>query len=208
MPTSDREDGWIHSNLLQVPARELQPEQVQRFLAYLFASVASKPKPILLREGTAVARYLATQAFAVRSGPSGSRSRSQQLDRLTKMIWGTVFAVAPIEAASHDQAIRFFRRHADTYLAGYDINEIIKNLDSIPPMEGPRLHFRPPNLMSRQMSVSGEGNPHLLDDLSERIYAGYQALRRYGIRNAGGLVADALNLRGITGRSRGTGSTQ
>ena len=43
------------------------------------------------------------------------------------------------------------------------------------------------------MAVSGDVNPHLPDDLSERIYAAYYALLGNGIRNARGRIAKVLN---------------
>ena len=43
------------------------------------------------------------------------------------------------------------------------------------------------------MAISGDVNPHLLGDLSERIYAAYYALLGNGIRNARGRIAKVLN---------------
>ena len=43
------------------------------------------------------------------------------------------------------------------------------------------------------MSIQGKALDHLQDDLSERIYAGYHALRLAGIRGARGRVMLALN---------------
>ena len=54
-----------------------------------------------------------------------------------------------------------------------------------------------PQMMSRRMAVSGEVNPHLLDDLSERIYAAYYALRANGISNARGRIAAVLNAKNL-----------
>ena len=47
--------------------------------------------------------------------------------------------------------------------------------------------------MSRRTAISEDVNPHLLDDLSERIYAAYYALLGNGIRNARGRIAKILN---------------
>ncbi len=55
--------------------------------------------------------------------------------------------------------------------------------------------------MSKHMAVSGRNNPHLRNDLSERIYGGYRALGRSRISNARGKIAAALNKRDIKRRT-------
>ena len=57
--------------------------------------------------------------------------------------------------------------------------------------------FRPPKLMGAMRSASGKGPARLQDDLTERIYVGYHALRRARIRNARGRIATVLNQLGF-----------
>jgi hypothetical protein len=55
---------------------------------------------------------------------------------------------------------------------------------------------RSPNLVTADTARVGKGNPHLKDDLSERIYAGFYALKRAGISRASRTVAEHLNRAG------------
>ena len=55
---------------------------------------------------------------------------------------------------------------------------------------------RSPNLVTADAARVGKGNPHLADDLSERIYAGFYALKRTGISRASRTVAEHLNRAG------------
>lgn len=63
-------------------------------------------------------------------------------------------------------------------------------------------YFSQPKLASRTRAVVGPGTPRLADDLSERIYASYHALRRARCHGARSVVAQALNRRGIKTGSR------
>ncbi len=107
---------------------KLEADEIDEFLEYLFSSIPTKPSPIPLREGAGVARFLMAQAIAQVTGP-----RARELDQLARMVWGTVFQVSQIETATPSETVRFLRRHAKTYFAGYDIDEIISRIESLTP---------------------------------------------------------------------------
>jgi len=183
-------------NELEARLAPLDTQEVDEFLQRLFGDVARRPQQILLREGAAVARYL--KALAANLPAGNHRNR---IDRLADLTWGTVFQVSPIEMAKTHEVVRFLRRHEQTYFARYNIDAATEDVISSPPPVPPQAMFRPPNLLSVGMSVQGEGTPQLEDDLSERIYAAYWALRLSGIENARGMVAVVLNEAGLTTRA-------
>lgn len=57
--------------------------------------------------------------------------------------------------------------------------------------------FRPPKLLGKHRSAGGQGPARLQDDLTERIYVAYHALRRTRTRNARGRIAAVLNQHGF-----------
>jgi hypothetical protein len=192
MPPSVREsDDWISSERLPtIPHEDLLLTEVDEFLEYLFSTIGRRPRPIGLREGASVARYLKSLAWETAAGPS-----RQRLERTSNAIWDTVFSHARFSISSKTEAMVFLAEHADTYLAGLDVEGALKQVRE---SRVPRLYPRGmplPNLLSRNMSVQGQPTPHRRDDLSERIYAGYHALRRARVRNARGRLAEALNKR-------------
>ncbi len=197
-------DVWIESEYLpRVPRRDLLPEEAEAFLEYLFSDVARRPRPLRLQQGARVARYL--DALAWETEPGAMR---QLLERLRDGIWGTLLQFAPLELSSKPEAIAFLERHAETYLAGFNVEAALQRVrEAAPPTRHGAL-FQPPHLMSRSRSATGKGNPHRREDLSERIYAGYHALRRARVRNARRRVAEVLNRQGLQTRARGETSRE
>ena len=95
------------------------------------------------------------------------------------------------------QKIQFLKEHARTYFASFDIDRLV---EFIRKRQEPTRHaefFRPPKLLGKGRSVSGQGPARLKDDLTERIYVAYHALRRIRIRNARGRIAAVLNRLGL-----------
>ncbi len=182
--------GWVSTVQLELPDPRLVSSEADGFLEYLFSALARRPRPLALREGARVARYL--KALAWETGP-----RRRLLERLAELIWGMVLQFAPFEPGGKLEVVRFLERHAGTYLAGCDLEAALKHVrDSATPMHYGAL-FQLPHLMSRSRSAQGRGNPHLREDLSERIYVGYHALRRAGVRNVRARIAEALNRQGL-----------
>jgi hypothetical protein len=196
MPPSDQAH-WMHSDQLILPKQSLSKEEAEPFLSHVFGQLARKPRRLKLTETARVARYLK----AIAAEMPGSLQRVV-LDRLAEMIWLTVLEVGRIEIATKPEAIRFLQEHAHTYLSSFDVKEIVEQVDQHDEPSRHREVFRPPNLMGEGRSVQGGGPARLRDDLTERIYVAYYALRRAGIRNARSHIAAVLNQRGLRTQAR------
>ena len=196
MPPSDQAR-WTHSDQLILPRQSLSKEQAEPFLSYVFGQLARKPRRLKLTETARVARYLK----AIAADLPGSPQRVM-LDRLAEMIWLTFLEVGRIEIATKSQAIRFLQEHAHTYLSSFDVERIVEQVGQRDEPTRYREFFRPPNLMGEGRSVQGGGPAQLEDDLTERIYAAYYALRRASIRNARSHIAAVLNQLGIRTQAR------
>jgi hypothetical protein len=192
------DEGWISSDRLQrIPPQPLQPTEVEPYLNYLFGDIARRPRPIHLREGAAVARLL--KEFA-RGAPPGKMR--QQLDRLAEVIWRTMLQNARCSTGDKEAAVAFLQKHASTHLVAFDVEAVVKyvreaNLPS--PSPSPDAS----QLLARGLAVQTHPTPQLRDDLSERIYAGYHALRRARIHGARRRIAEALNRHNISTEARG-----
>jgi hypothetical protein len=201
MPPSEREstEGWIASDqMARIPRQDLVPQEAEAFLAYLFTAIGRRPKSVELRKGAAVARYLKWLAWETAPGP-----QRLLLERLSEVIWGTVLQFGRFSISRRDEAMEFLEEHAGTYLVAFDVEAAVKQVrDSTAPARHTQ-GLPPPNLQSRSLSVQGTETPHRKDDVSERIFAAYYALRRAGVRGARGRVAAALNQQGLQTRARG-----
>ena len=196
MPPSDQA-GWIHSDQLILPRQPLSKEQAEPFLSYVFGQLARKPRRLKLTETARVARYLKAIAAELPGSP-----QRVMLDRLAEMIWLTFLEVGRIEIGTKPEAIRFLQEHAHTYLSSLDVKGIVEQVDQRDEPSRHREFFRPPNLMGEGRSGPGGGPARLQDDLTERIYVAYYALRRASIRNARGRIAAVLNQLGIRTQAR------
>lgn len=113
------------------------------------------------------------------------------------MIWDTLLDTGRIAIAEKAAVLQFLQEHKQTYLAYFDVDRMV---DFIQQCEEPSRHkelFQAPKLLGKGRSVSGLGPGRLQDDLSERIYVAYYALRRFGIRNARGRITFVLNALGL-----------
>ncbi len=126
--------------------------------------------------------------------------RIMLLQELGHLIWWTLLQSSPIQPIRKETAIRFLEEFASAYLVGLDLEAALKQVRDTPPPTFGNL-FEAPHLISRHRA-GGPRNPHLQDDLLERIYAAYHALRRAGIHRARWRVAEALNAHGIGTRAR------
>jgi hypothetical protein len=193
MPPSDHtnEKGWIRGDQLILPRQTLSPEENGPFLEFLFGKIARKPKQLKLKETAGVARYL--KAAAVEAGASPERGT---IERLAEVIWLTMLDSGQIEIAPKGEAIQFLKTHALTYLASFDVNRISEYLANLPEPARHAEFFQPPKLKGASRSAWGQGRARLQDDLTERIYVAYHALRRTGTRNTRGRIATVLNEKG------------
>jgi len=201
MPPSEDESlqHWISSEQLpSIPRQELKPSEADAFLEYLFSTIARRPERLTQRSGCGVARYLKALAWQAKPG-----KMQRFLDYLAKVVWGMVFQYAPIETASKPATLEFLERHRPSYLSSIDaafgLEEVLQYIRDAPPASQ---SFNPPHLRGPHLSVQGSGNPQRANDLSERICAGYYALRRARIRGARGRIAEVLNRRGLRVRVR------
>ena len=185
----------------QASLPRLGAEDVDTFLEYLFTTVARRPQRLRLRETAGVARYL--KALALQSPRGKARSL---VDQLADVIWGMLFQYGDIEPASKKAVVASLERHLKTYLAGLDaaigLAPALALIQQSPPPYRGAEAFKPPTLMSRQLSMRSHGRTRLVNDLTERIYVGYHALRRSGIRDARGRITVVLNKLGMKPRSR------
>lgn len=195
--------GWIPSEVLKLPVQELNPAERDVFLEYIFSMIAKRPRALRLREGAGVARYIKALADEMEPGP-----RQSLLGRLADVIWRALFEFAPLPVSERQRVVDFLQRHADTYLDAFDIEAVVQWVEGSgePPPEA--FSARPPHLMSRRSSAGGAGNPQLKDDLSERIYAAYHALRAARVHNARGRIARVLNQKGLMTHARGRASSK
>jgi hypothetical protein len=213
-------DGWIKGENLLLPSQRLDKPEVGPFLGFVFRDIAVRPKPLRLRETAGVVRSLLLLAWygvpkevagkgkqAIEdyqrgadrepgSGRLGRRDRQarQQAEQLAKRIWGEALSHAIIRASIGSGAVKaFLKTHANTYLADSpDLLPAINFVGSFtlpPDMPSP---FAPPRLTSRKQRTLEGGSSYLQDDLTERVFAAYHALRLSGAKGVYKLVADAL----------------
>ena len=173
---------------------KLGADEVDVFLDYLFRTVARRPARLKLKEAAAVARYL--DSLALRVSFPGDRL---YLEWLAKLIWGAVLQYGEIPRCEQADALSFLNRHADNYLAWCNPGRASQLVSDTAP---PELTLKQLPLKSSAMSTGGDRHPQQTDDLTERIYAAYHALREAKIRTAGPRVAAALNRAGIRTRAR------
>jgi hypothetical protein len=110
---------------------------------------------------------------------------------LSRAIWGTVFQFSRFQTAAKDETLQLLRELSQTHLATLDVNGAIQTVNS---HSAPARHKVPRVLRSPAQGITlGPGSPRLRDDLTERIYAGYWALRLARVHGAADRVAKALN---------------
>ena len=177
----------IHSDQLKLPGQTLQTKDVDAFLAYVFRDISRRPKRLKLKKTAAVVRYM--KAIAIESELS---AESELVERAAEILWLTLLDTAEIEIANKEEVIQFLEEHALTYLASFEVKRMVELVRQV---EVPKRHkdfFRPATLMGKGRAVS-RAPAQLSDDLTERIYAAYYALRRTGVPRARSRVAAALN---------------
>ena len=188
---------WISSEQLpKLKERKLDPSQADEFLRFLFSTVARRTGEIRLRDGAAVTQYLRELAWKLDPGPD-----REHFDRLARQVWQTTLRVAAIKPSGKQKAARFLRLHHGTHFRKSVVDRALELLEKVDvPDEEIEAAAKPSEaiLVSERVSIQGKALDHLQDDLSERIYAGYHALRLAGIRGARNRVAEAVKAQGLT----------
>jgi len=165
----------------------------------MFSTIARKLPPLSLRDGAAVARYLGDLAYEIDPGPS-----AKLLKVMANSIWASVFQLAKFESARKAAVLEFLEKFEWTHLIDWDVKSALEIVRSAGP---PQPHHIPHLLQAPFMRMTqGTGAQRLSDDLTERICAGYWALRFAGVSNARKHIAAALNRRGIQTRARQAGT--
>jgi hypothetical protein len=198
----------------------LELSEVDDFLSFLFSNPAIRPDNLQLQEGAAVARYLKLLALhgvplAVLEGGQeaideyhriGQRREEgakaldvgPQLVKAADAIWWHLQAYGEFEPSSKGAALGFIKRHLGTYFG--KLKPVLSILENYGIPQGVRCATGPPSFMSPNLNVAGPGNPHLRDDLSERIFAAYHALPLAGMKRRSPKIAAALNSAHAAGR--------
>jgi hypothetical protein len=101
-----------------------------------------------------------------------------------------------------DQAVEFLRKHAHTYLVAFGVEPLVKYVQEAKAPTA-RIGTELPVLLARGIAVQAKHARQLRDDLSERIYAGYHALRRAKVHQARRRIAEVLNSHNIRRGDRG-----
>ena len=198
----------------------LELSEVDDFLSFLFLNPAIRPENLQLQEGAAVARYL--ESLAIYGVPLAVLERGQKAideyhrvsqrreegakalhvrHRLVKAadaIWWHLRAYGEFEPSSKEAALGFIKRHLGTYFG--KLKPILSILENHGIPQGMRCTTSPPSFLGPNLNVAGPGNPHLRDDLSERIFAAYHALPRAGMKHRSPRIAAALNSARAAGR--------
>ena len=173
------------------------------FLEFLFSGVARKPKRLKLKPTASVARYL--KAVAWEAQPSQER---EELERLVDVIWLAMLRFGQINIAEKREVIHFLNEHAATYLNSFDVDKIVKFVESRKEPTTEADSFRLPMLVGKERSISSRDPARLQDDLTERIYVAYHVLRRTRTPNARGYIAIVLNQLGFATRARSGTATE
>ena len=130
----------------------------------------------------------------------GGKTRGK-LDQLAETIWATLLRYAAIGLCDKGTVLTFLKKHANDYLTGFDaalgLGEALDLIEKSPEPKGGKKLLTPPALISRSYARSGLGVPRISDDVSERIYAAYQALRQANVRGAAKRIASVLSRYGI-----------
>jgi hypothetical protein len=143
------------------------------------------PKEIIQRGPDAIKEY-----WHSTKSPEAIRAR-QNVEQMVQIVWRGLLETGQFAPANKKAAQAFFRRHSSTWdhPGMASALEFLENFE-IPP--GATSPFRKYSFMTKTSAASGDGNPYLENDLSERIAAADGALRRVAIKQHYELIATAL----------------
>jgi hypothetical protein len=210
--------GWISGASLAIPRQHLHESEVEAFLEFLFGDIAERPEELTVREAASVVRYLSLLELrgvpsdvAHRSNkeieeylaaePKEERRQGRIVGHVAQIIWGEVSQHARIKPSGKAKALRFLRKYA-SYFRHYSetVVEFVEAFDLPPKTLDPFSY--PPGFRSK--TRTGGGNRRAKNDLSERIYAAYHALRRENTKRSRQRIAGALQRLNVKPSSRRT----
>jgi len=203
-------DGSMHSDHLASRPSKLPEEDIQPFLENLLTDIARRPERMKVRETAGVVRFLRLlaqlgvpadlagsdgKAIAQyrREEPPESRKARSRVDNLAVTIWNVLLQTGDLPTAKAHTAIGFLKRNRETFLGHFDVEEAIEVIRSLRVPATAEDPFQPPHLISRTTTSTGEGNPHLGSDLTEKIYIAYHFLKRHNVQGAQGRIATTLD---------------
>jgi hypothetical protein len=196
---------------------------VAPFLEFAFRNVATRPEPLRLIETSRVVHFLLLLAqfgvpreivgkgkqavedygreteYEAKTGRPMRKDRQirVQTERLALRIWHELLSYIDGEITPK-AALAFLRKHAGTHLADSpDIDAALRLTEEFELPAGTPRDLGRPHLVSARSRAFGQVNPRLQNDLSERIYAAYHALRRSKVQRVSHLIAEALNRAGV-----------
>jgi hypothetical protein len=201
-------DGWTVVKG-GIPEQTLGPSEVEPFLKWLFSDLSRKPQEMRLKETAAAVRYLSWLGLhgipkeIIRQGsdaikeywhctksPEAIRAR-RNVEQMVQIVWRGLLEMGQFATANKKAAQAFFRRHSSTWdhPGMASALEFLENFELPPGATSP---FRKSSSVTKTSATSGDGNPYLENDLSERIAAADGALRRVAIKQPYELIANAL----------------
>jgi hypothetical protein len=116
---------------------------------------------------------------------------------MVQIVWRGLLEMGHFAPANKKVALAFFQRHSSTWdhPGMASAIEFLENFELPPGATSP---FRKHSSVTETSAASGDGNPYLENDLSERIAAADGALRRVAIKQPYELIASALKESPIT----------
>jgi hypothetical protein len=149
------------------------------------------PKEIIQQGPDAIKKY-----WHSTKSPEAIRTR-QNVEQMVQIVWRGLLEMGQFAPANKKAAQAFFRRHSSTWdhPGMASALEFLENFELPPGATSP---FRKHSSVTKTSAASGDGNPYLENDLSERIAAADGALRRVAIKQPYELIANALKESPIT----------
>ena len=189
----------------RVGVAPLREDEVHPFLNFLFGDIARRPAVLDISRAADAVRFLqllsahgVPTAMAER-GSSQARRFSEKsvpqrafLADLAEAIWKKLFVFGSATPCNKLTAKAFLRKHASTYFAEFDTTRAFEILDELDIPQSALETLTQPTLMSRIMRAQGAISPRLRDDVSERIYAAFHALKAAKIKRRLHLIEETL----------------
>ncbi len=198
-----------------IPEQTLAPSEVNSFVKWLFSDLSRKQEEMKLRETASAVRYLSWLGIhgipkkIIQQGPEATtkywhstksakaiRTR-KNVEQMVQIVWRGLLEMGRFPTANKKAAQAFFRRHASTWdhPGMASALEFLENFELMPGATSP---FRKYPSVTKSSATSGDGNPYLENDLSERIAAADGALRRVAIKQPYQLIANTLKASDLT----------
>ena len=181
-----------------VPQRLKQREKAY-FLRWLFSELASRPKPLEIAECARAARYLMylSSAGVPKSATDQPEAFRYSSDRLAGIIWDQALRWSNSNIATADEVLRFLDKHSASLRHNPYFEEtrtFVKTFEVKPNSAAPH-RFGQARLVNSQLVQ--DAPPKMHDDLSERIFGAFYAIKQSGFSKVAATIATSLNEAGI-----------